>query len=457
MKEMDDIEQLFASSFDGAEVTPPVKVKTAVDKALFGGNKIIGLRLISLLILALLVGLGIFFIPNLSPANSNQQSDLAKHNISNQLMEANHHSMITDTELKNEGIINNTAINSNNEESESTINSTQKYNSSKKHIETSLKSTISTKEKNLVDKLKDKSSSKINLSNNNSKDNTKLVTTIPNSSKALIILSDESESFETVTTGLQTKEVESFSSKPNGLIKGSYPTLASAPIASGISLSLYSGVTGAANQLNPTITTLAASNLSVKELNGYTFAIEASNQMFGQFGIATGVQYSTRNDYLIDAVSVTDSSIVGGQWEYVYNNPQTQDSIIDSNYVNLYNVAVNTIENESIIQSVAISIPIYFTYEKAIGNHLSLRVSAGARFSYLKLKTLNDNVFVPSPTYSKFGLSLLLRPELRYDFSRFGIGLYGTTGYNAITGMNWETHNRHRYEFGGGLVLRFKL
>ena len=84
-------------------------------------------------------------------------------------------------------------------------------------------------------------------------------------------------------------------------------------------------------------------------------------------------------------------------------------------------------------------------------------VSAGARFSYLNLKTVSDNVLVPTPNYSKFGLSLLLRPELRYDFNRFGIGLYATTGYNAITGMSWETHNRNRYEFGGGLVLRFKL
>ena len=466
MKEMDDIEQLFASSFKEAKVTPPVEVKSAIDKTLFGNNNFVGLRLIYLLIIALFVGLGIFFIPDWSPANGNQRLDLAKYNESNQMMnvDVNHQSQNTYNGLKNEGVANDTANPSKNEVS---IDPGQNLNLSDNFSEATSNSSLSmlevtddtkkAKETSVSSSSSSSSSSIDALSNKNKELDKQLINSELNNSMTSSKESDVLENFNTEIGGLQTKKVKLFSSQPNGLIKGNYPTLPIKPIASGLSLSLYSGVTAASNQLNSTVNTLTAVNLSMKEINGYNVALEASLPVFGQFGLAGGIEYSTRNDLLINTISEPDSSFISAGWEYVYLTPGTQDTIIDSNYVETYDMFVNSIDNESVIKSVSISIPVYFTYEKALGSHLSLMVSAGARFSYLNLKTVSENILVPTPNYSKFGLSLLLRPELRYDFNRFGIGLYGTTGYNAVTGMNWETHNRHRYEFGGGLVLRFKL
>ena len=39
MKEFDEIESLFSSAFDGAEMTPPPSVKEAVDVSLFNNPK----------------------------------------------------------------------------------------------------------------------------------------------------------------------------------------------------------------------------------------------------------------------------------------------------------------------------------------------------------------------------------------------------------------------------------
>ena len=72
-------------------------------------------------------------------------------------------------------------------------------------------------------------------------------------------------------------------------------------------------------------------------------------------------------------------------------------------------------------------------------------------------KVRSQDAGLPKSTFSQFGFSALIRPEIQYSFNHFGIGMYGEFTYDFKHGVNWESIKRQRCSVGGGFLIRYKL
>jgi hypothetical protein len=112
------------------------------------------------------------------------------------------------------------------------------------------------------------------------------------------------------------------------------------------------------------------------------------------------------------------------------------------------------IENQ-FISYTTFSIPLYFNYTFFTKNNWSGAISAGIRFNYFKTIINSTNTIIPSPILSNFGLQFQLRPQLSYNWSKLSIGVYGQFGYDAKQAATWPDFTRKRLNYGTGLVVRY--
>ena len=499
MKEFDEIENLFSSAFDGAEMTPPPSVKEAVDASLFnnpkGGGFFWGY---GILLIAFISGGFIAYHATHLDLETNsevsmlqsQDIDLDKNNGPIKLAltdskynnEKSHQHNITEglnadnstTDINNREdvqvgsnyrMINENEIKDQNN-SDSKASLTSKANDADLNNVISADDNLTSTKSNFIGK---GSNSEDNLGSavKSRKDND-VISKQNNTGESQFITDNQAQTSQDI---LATKTIEATVeevSQLNYLQRSSLdlfplidrdtllhidqggPMVFKAP--NKWSLMLYTGGQGAFNTVQ---SNTANSTYRVQELGGIDLALETDYIISRRLSLGGGIDFTQRKTKLRDSYSMTDSVISGGQW--VINNPSQPDTLQDSTFFATYDVTTTQSVYESLTRQTSVGIPIYVSYTIPMNSRLNFRIAAGARVSYESYKVSFEDVGLPATILSQFGVNAMLRPEVIYNFNRFGVGVYGKMTYDFKHGINWDAIDRKRFGLGGGVALRFKL
>ena len=209
------------------------------------------------------------------------------------------------------------------------------------------------------------------------------------------------------------------------------------------SLVSYGGVQSIFNRITSSV---PLSNFKVEESSGIDFSLDIRYNFSEKISVGTGLDLNTHSLKLTDSVVDMDI-IIEGEWLL------TVDSVLI--YQVTYDTILSTTKVQGGIKQTSIGIPLYFSYSTPLSSRLSLRTAIGGRLSYETFGVGTQALGFPKSTFSQFGVSTFIRPEIQYRFNNFGVGLYGKFTYDFKHGIDWESIQRQRCGIGGGFVLSY--
>ena len=477
MKEMDEIENLFSSAFANEEITPPSSVKRNIDAKLFGGNTLLWKSLYSLLfigVMTLLIGLTVQ-----SDTNDGKNSEIRKTNT----ITASNSKITTSTnQYIDSPISSNTNKDINSTHSIDFQNSTSVDVFKHPHqndISTEAISEINVRKVNdITDSIVDESTkngSKMKIETNLAKNESDIgPSVVPvDGGKDVVTLSSTMSRINSSSTSLMDDKINEnlnlsnetknkFENEKSDISRLNYlplsnfelldPSLNVNPNKSVhkknrlLSLSLYNGFTVGNNNLKTT-----TSDVKLSESAGFSTALNLDLRIRPSIGAGIGFEYGTHKEsYIENSLVVGDSLIINSYYTFSPNPNDT--TLMDSTLVVEYGENLVNKATEYRVQQSSFSIPLSVQYYKALSPRMELKVSALARFSFLKGKQIS-NVDNSSIQFNQFNFSVGVRPELRYHWAKFGIGVYGQFMKDFKTGSSWENTDRKRFSYGGGVSL----
>jgi hypothetical protein len=216
---------------------------------------------------------------------------------------------------------------------------------------------------------------------------------------------------------------------------------------------LYAGSFLSKNTINSTST----NNYSISSSPGLNASVELTYGLSNKWSISSGLAYANYNETLEGAIYDTTYVPNGFTIEYIYLNPALQDSIIDSIITVNYITEIAESNGSQIINYSAFSLPVYGSFTFLNKGNWNASVLAGLRFNYYKTQVVSTSGGVSEPSLKQFGMSAALRPEITYAFGKFGVGLYLTTSFDLIPITRWTDIDKKRFDFGGGVVLKYRF
>lgn len=517
MKERDEIEDLFASSFGDFEETPPEAVKSNLDAKLFPNSAFSSENKWNwkwLLVFIPVIGLSAITFYKLqanstSKSAKNIASVSSKNNLSTSSEKLKSHSKtaklnnlksskITLPSDRNKSTQNSTnQINSESKkqtiESKSRVNSntnSTERNTSKIKVNPSISNfTKRTKEKNSTSILQAKNSTKkevsvfknegtnsqneqesnrktnanssieksannsTNTENNTSNSINYQTSTSENKTELNLTKTENNSNENTANDSLKTtteivKEKEDSSkitSTKNNEVLSEVKKHNTQKDKALWSISFYGGIANGLNIINPASTLL-------KEKIGGNFSLEANYGFHSKMSVSAGLGLELRNENYSKEFINIDSVVSNYTVTYITDSMNT---IIDSIVTYFYQNDTTLLTENQAISYTTFSIPLYFNYTLFTKNNWSGAISAGIRLNYFKTTVTSTSTNFASPTLSKFGLQFQLRPQLTYNWTKLGIGVYGNFGYDAIQATNWTDFTRKRYNYGAGIVVKY--
>ena len=487
MKEQDEIEQLFSSSFDGFEKAPPLDVKAAIDASLFTGGVATESKkrrgIIWWFVFALVIGVtglgSIIFLTNRTDAVN--ASNLHAQNSSEDENSSSLHTSINSVRQNKVPSSNSTKTKSSTKETDSAETSGQmKAVSShpvKKEQSAITSSTTTKKKKNATNdkhNLK-KKSGLIDYDLKSKSAGTGLTEIVSSQTKMTedepsnlqldsdlnkkTISEENSNSSKESSADLASTEtkIDSTSSEDSSKMSIALspdPTITSLPKAtiSPFSLTLFSGATYGLSTLQQPST----SNFKMKEAVGFSSSIEVNYALNNRFGLGAGIDINSRMDNFYRVSQVTDSVYLGLVPQYVYD-PQVPDSIIDTLYVEEYDVTNKEIEQSQLLRHTSFAIPLTFNWNIYSKGRWNYRLGTMVRLAYVNNKLVSNEHNFEVPEFKKFSARIALRPQIDFTVGKIAIGAYLTCGYDLIPTVNWTDIERRRVDLGGGLLIRYKF
>ncbi len=488
MKEQDEIEQLFSSSFDGFEKVPPVDVKAAIDASLFSGGAATESKkrkgIIWWFALALVIGLtglgSAIYLSNKSEETKANQS-IAKNSESVENSKDQTPENLTQ-EQKNQSsnaISTKTTQTFDNSSSSKLIESKNTFSSSASTQMTS--TTASSEDTKKQTKTKNKKSTfqkQPILTDNESTLKTNNPNLLVGTSTSSKMMEDEPSNIPLDPTfDLKAKDDETSnstkksstdlastvtkidssaltdSSSANNITSNNPPAIDnSKPKKSPFSLTVYSGATYGLSSLKQP----SSGSFSMKEAVGINSSIEMNYALNNRFGVGAGIDLNTRMDNFYRVTQVIDSVYLGLVPQYVYD-PQVPDSIIDTLYVEDYDIVNNEIEQSQLIRHTSFAIPLTFNWNIYSKGRWNYRLGTVVRLAYVNNKLVSNDHNFEVPEFKKFSARIALRPQVDYTFNKIAIGAYLNCGYDLLPTVNWTDIERKRADFGAGLLLRYKF
>jgi hypothetical protein len=488
MKEQDEIEQLFSSSFDGFEKAPPADVKAAIDASLFSGGAATESKkrkgIIWWFALALVIGLtglgSAIYLSNKSEETKANQSiaknsesvenskDFASENSTQEQKSQSSNTNSTKTtqtfENSSSSKMNESKNNFSSNTSTQITSTTASFEDAKKQTETKKKKNAFQKQPILTDNespLKTKNPNLMVVASTSSKmmeDEPSYIQLDPtfdlkakddetsNSTKE-----SSTDLASTVTKIDSTALIENASANN---ITSNYPAAIdnSKPKKSPFSVTVYSGATYGLSSLKQP----SSSSFNIKEAVGFSSSIEMNYALSNRFGFGAGIDVNTRMDNFYRISQVTDSIFIGLVPQYVYD-PQVPDSIIDTLYVEEYDVVNNEIEQSQLIRHTSFAIPLSFNWNVYSKGRWNYRLGTVVRLAYVNNKLVSNDHNFDVPEFNKFSARIAIRPQVDYTFNKIAIGAYLNCGYDLLPTVNWTDIERKRVDLGAGLLIRYKF
>lgn len=191
---------------------------------------------------------------------------------------------------------------------------------------------------------------------------------------------------------------------------------------------------------------------SLSEKGGFFIQAEATYLFGSKWGLTSGLNYDRRTENLSGA-GYKDSIYHLYQTEYIYDTAQVIiDSIITVTDTSVLVPA--TMQNS--YKLYAFSLPVMFAYSLELSPKLNLDLNAGALLS-LQGSKVTSSGFDQGVTVNKFGVKACVRAQLRYQFSQWGVSLNTNFGYDLIPVNSWQGITRSRTYFNAGLGVHYLL
>lgn len=529
MKQNDEIEDLFQSTFDDFSVDPPQNVKSSIDDALFnsGGKKNrIAFYFATFLIITSITGLILY--NNSSTLKSSQkenrttsviktnsssskkedqkedqndelleteatkdkleESNSSKSSLNTSQLSNKTYSSINKSELKNKNIsakkksINSTKNNSFNQ----SLNGSNSQIKKEKSIlilpksDNKLSNTSLTNSSNKIknDEINKefingnpvlnsyKASSKSILSNTS---NSKLTTTNSETDNNNPITVNSSTNKNTETTEVaENKNTETSSVSTSNLTETGLtteilnndepltnpidqPVEISQPTSSPLwMLSIRSGSSFSSN-INK------QNQYKLQEKNAFFFNLESSCKLQNNLNLTSGFQYNKASSEF-NYSSIYSQNVLNGLYDTIITYTDTANpTIADTTLVPQFKILENKYLGKQVYNQTSFSIPLYAGYSKKIFNNFYFDANAGVIFSYQQAKLITSDLYTPDQTIRNIGIKLCLRPQIRYQFGKFGVSLSSNFGYDIVPTLKWTTipYKRIFSDFGVGIHYQF--
>jgi hypothetical protein len=481
MKEQDEIKELYQSTFEGDQKTPPSVVKDKIDKQIRLQNKAHTPKKIGWLLFTILIGIGIFyFLPlkketkihstntivyqksSLNPASTDtvkletEHANLPRENrsivhskLGSKLKKIQTNKTRFNQAFKSESNVRNLTTTNKlhrNKESKSFSHSTQKIASftSSNHTNKTSKRKTEQKEKaetnsndnheifpNSIFTQTGFTEIKENLVSKNQQTNSNLTLSSENNSKVATELTDDS----TKSTDILIEQ------KP--LIET--PT----PKKTSILLSFRAGTTFPINQISTT------KSFNLKEKKEIYSNFDATYYLLNKHAINVGVQIDKSQELISEThKSFSDSSIVNYLYTYVIDSNQI---IIDSIAHPVYDSLTTFTPLHSNYSLFSFALPIYYQFSLPLKSNIWLDLNAGFSINYQRSKILTSDLLSSEHHVNSLGLKACLRMQLRYQFNQFGVSITSNFGYNFKPTQSWVGVERKRIYLGVGLGLHYLI
>jgi hypothetical protein len=508
MKEQDEIEELFSSTFTGFEKVPPLDVKAAIDAKIFAKGpttkRKFGYFWIfpSLLLITLLVIIGVrsaktvendelnLAVVDSSVAADNQgTSKRSEQEMKSSTDEIKDAELTKPTSTLNQNTPSNiTSTSTSSTSSNKGERTVSNYNSSNSQVQHSSKTTSNSLNKGQKNSSKQSfngsvkkkeintsSKGKLNTSKSNLNKYEELNTvsdlqTAENSSDSKNVQSAGStdQAFKSGTDQQKQSNLEDSTSHSNEMAAAvekkdttnpALPTLSpkiDTPPVKKVSpwlLAFYAGGTYGTSILKYN----SIEKYVLTEKVGYAMSLEAHYALNTRVGIAAGLDFNSRNESFIQTTTTIDSVFTGITTEYIYNDPIQQDSIIDTLYYANYDIQSNEVEKDQQLKHLSFAVPVFVKLNLYQKGNWNLDLDAGLRFAYVKNSLVSNDFNLDAPQFKSFAIRANLRPQIVYKIGAIGLGAYVNAGFDLIPAVQWNGVKRNRIDYGAGIMLRYQL
>lgn len=198
---------------------------------------------------------------------------------------------------------------------------------------------------------------------------------------------------------------------------------------------------------------------SVSEKPSFQFSAEINRTMFAGYGLSTGFGFNQRQEtFKLTNLQILDSAIVVDDSIPIYQNPNQPDTIIgwiDTTYY--YDDTLST-DYSQVNRIQTIGIPLYFTKHFSFSDQWGLLVNAGAVFQFNKYVTTQQaSIMLPAPTVTDFSVNVTARLHATYTWNQWMFSAGVSTGWELKQALIYEGLDRKRYFITPQLGFHFRF
>lgn len=173
--------------------------------------------------------------------------------------------------------------------------------------------------------------------------------------------------------------------------------------------------------------------------------IEINRKTGAGFDIIGGIGFRSSKVTQYGSLYVLDSTL--------YVSPDVSSGPLADSFIYF-------VENQAAQQVFRVNsvlIPVGFAYSLSIGRSFNLRLSGGTEFSYGWLQNIQLQPGFSNPQFRSFGWNIWLRPEIHYSFGRLRLIGFGTLNHALFQQLKWDVTTRRNPLFGGGIGMQIRL
>jgi len=184
---------------------------------------------------------------------------------------------------------------------------------------------------------------------------------------------------------------------------------------------------------------------SVSEKPSFQFSAEINRSLFKGYGLSTGFGFNQRQEaFKLTNLQILDSAIVVFDSIPIYGNPNTPDSITGYQDTTYYFDDTLATDFTQLNRIQTIGIPLYFTKHFSFTEQWGLLVNAGAVFQFYKVSQGNLNG-IPAPTVNNFSMNVTARLHATYTWKQWMFSAGVSTGWELKQALIYEGLDRKRY------------
>ncbi|MDH4473025.1 MAG: hypothetical protein QE487_10505 [Fluviicola sp.] len=184
---------------------------------------------------------------------------------------------------------------------------------------------------------------------------------------------------------------------------------------------------------------------SVSEKPSFQFSAEVNRNLIAGYGLTTGFGFNQRQEtFKLTNLQILDSAIVIFDSIPLYENPNMPDSITGYQDTIYYFDDTLSTNFTQLNRIQTMSIPLYFTKHFSFSDKWGLLVNAGAVFQFYKVSQGELNG-MPAPTVNNFSMNLTGRFHATYTWNQWMFSAGVSTGWEMKQALIYEGLDRKRY------------